>query len=548
VGAGFQSWLDRFFATYYRHRPVNATFIGNHDHDHRLPELSDEGVSALSSDADALGVELQALSGEELSLVEELDSQLARGFLEIQKWELDSGHFHRLNPATYTGEAIFGVVSLLLRDFAPLAERLESARARLAAVPRLLDEGRRNVASAPRAWSERALRECAGAHALLDDDLLHVPGAGKLEDEASLARSAFDRYQEHVARLPDSPRYGCGEEAFELLLRRGHFLDWSALEIAERAHEALRRSKEELEAGARRLGFDGWEGARARLEEIHPSRDDYYGRFGKLRDESRRLASERGLLTWPDYPLDFVPQPAWARKAAPLLYFLFYRSPAPLDAATRVDYLVPPIDPELAEEEAELRLRATNESVIKLNHVVHHGGIGHHVQNWHAFRASSRIGRVAAVDCASRIAFFCGGTMAEGWASYATDLMDEAGFLAPIESLAEENTRERMAARAIVDVKLHHGEMSFDDAERFYRERARMTESAARAEVTKNGMFPGAALVYFVGSSLIHELRRETSARLGERFDLRRFHDELLAHGSIPVSMIARSMSARSRA
>ena len=73
--------------------------------------------------------------------------------------------------------------------------------------------------------------------------------------------------------------------------------------------------------------------------------------------------------------------------------------------------------------DTEELLQATNDSVIKLNHVIHHGSIGHHVQNWHAFRSASRIGQVAAVDCASRIAMFCGGTMAEGWACYATDLM-----------------------------------------------------------------------------------------------------------------------------
>src|SRR5947207_8706216 len=96
------------------------------------------------------------------------------------------------------------------------------------------------------------------------------------------------------------------------------------------------------------------------------------------------------------------------------------------------------------------RLRATNDSVIKLNHVVHHGAIGHHVQNWYAFRAASRIGQVAAADCASRIALFCGGTMAEGWACYATDLMDEFGFLTPLEQYSQFHSRLRMAARALV--------------------------------------------------------------------------------------------------
>ena len=46
-------------------------------------------------------------------------------------------------------------------------------------------------------------------------------------------------------------------------------------------------------------------------------------------------------------------------------------------------------------------LRATNDSVIKLNHVVHHGALGHHVQNWYAYRGASRIGMRRAVTCSA---------------------------------------------------------------------------------------------------------------------------------------------------
>jgi len=178
--------------------------------------------------------------------------------------------------------------------------------------------------------------------------------------------------------------------------------------------------------------------------------------------------------------------------------------------------------------------------VIKLNHVVHHGALGHHVQNWHAFRAESRIGRMAGVDCASRIAMFCAGTMAEGWACYATELMDEVGFLTPLESFAERHTRLRMAARALVDVRLHTGRLSLDQAAAFYHERAGMAPAAARSEAVKNSMFPGTALMYLMGTDTIRQLRNELSARLD--FQLAAFHDRLLFYGSVPAALIAECM------
>src|SRR5262249_53894344 len=157
---------------------------------------------------------------------------------------------------------------------------------------------------------------------------------------------------------------------------------------------------------------------------------------------------------------------------APHLYFLAYHAPAPLDDLSETEYLVAPIEPEMPPAERTRRLRAANDSVIKLNHVVHHGALGHHVQNWYAARASSRIGRIAAVDCASRIALPCGMTMAEGWACYATELAAEVGFLSPREVFAVRHGRLRMAARAVADVRLHQGRWTLDETVAFYRDRA----------------------------------------------------------------------------
>jgi hypothetical protein len=338
--------------------------------------------------------------------------------------------------------------------------------------------------------------------------------------------------------------YACGPEALELYIRRGHFLEQSAEEIAGYARGVMAECRAQLEAGASAFGAGDWREALAGLADLHPSAEEYYESYGAMWAACRALAEERQLLTWPDYPIRYVPQPAWAREAAPKLYFLFYRAPAAFDRIEVMDYLVTPIEPGMPAEQRERLLRATNDSVIKLNHVVHHGSIGHHVQNWHAYRAASRVARVAAVDCASRIAMFCGGTMAEGWACYATDLMDEAGFLTPLESFSQHYARLRMAARALVDVELHSGRMSLEQAAAVYRDEVGMAPEAAHGEAVKNSMFPGAALIYLIGTDRIHQLRGELAAREGAGFSLRSFHDRFLSYGSIPVSLIARAMLA----
>lgn len=161
-------WMDSFFASYYRHRPVNATFVGVHDFDDRLPDLSDEGVGDAVADARDL-LKRSERASRALTKSERIDLELGRGFLKIQEWEYGSEHFQRGNPSLYTGEAVFGVIGLFLDGDANVAERVEAATARMHAVRDFLARARANVRRAPSSWTERAIRECDGALTLFTD-------------------------------------------------------------------------------------------------------------------------------------------------------------------------------------------------------------------------------------------------------------------------------------------------------------------------------------------------------------------------------------------
>lgn len=542
--------MDAFFASYYARRPVNATFIGVHDRDHELPDFSDHGAGDTLSEMRRFLDDIRSVRGEvgrdrygAPSGAEDLDLRLAEGFLRTQVWEFESRHFHRGNPSLYVGEAIFGVMSLFLTEFAPLIERVAAATERMEAVPRLMAQGIENVRRAPDAWARRAIRECRGALAFLEEGIEYLPMASNdagFREAAGRAAEAFRKFQRYLdTELGPAPleSVSCGEEALDLYLREGHFLEQSAADLAAYAESEV------AEAGARLdAALSDRPEALSGLADLYPPVERYYARYQEVWDAVRARAEQTGLLTWPDFPIRYVPRPQWAREAAPDLYFLFYRSPAAFNRPEVHHYLVTPIEEDMPADRQTEFLRANNDSVIKLNHVIHHGSIGHHVQNWHAFRSPSRVGRIAAVDCASRIAMFCGGTMAEGWACYATDLMSEFGALTELEQLAELQSRKRMCARTVVDVRLHQGRFDLQEAAAYYRANAGMSEAAAESEAVKNSMFPGAAVMYLVGTDAIHALRKELARRDGPAFSLRSFHDEFLSYGSVPVSLIAEEM------
>jgi len=542
------SWMDAFFASYYEHRPVNATFIGMHDMDGRLPDFSEQGLGDTLADARSL-LSRSDDAHESRTALETIDRRLARGFLKIQDWELSSAHFHRGNPSLYTGEAIFGILGLFLTDFAPLAQRVDAATSRMNAVPDLLAKARANVRRSPTDWTQRAIRECDGALALFTDGIAalvagHAINSRHFTDAATNAAEAFANHRAYLEAelLPrTSDQYACGAEALARYLQNGHFLEQSAEEIVRYAENEMAEAEAYLTAHAPDFGASTVSEVLAGLADSHPQATDYEASYLAAWEEVRRISEKNELLTWPDFPIRYVPRPQWTEKAAPYLCFLFYRSPAAFNRPDVHDYLIAP----LPEAERTAFLRSNNHGVIKLNHVVHHGGIGHHVQNWHAFRAQSRVGQIAAVDCAFRIAMFCGGTMAEGWACYATDLAAEFSALTPREEYAEVHSRVRMAARALVDIRLHLGELTLQDAADYYEARAGMSSAAARGEAVKNSMFPGAAIMYLMGTDAIHGLRRDMMQREGADFELCRFHDTFLSYGSIPVSLIAEDMKTK---
>lgn len=576
----FDAWSRTALADHLRRHPVDATFIGVHDHDHRLPDVSPDGLSAtldsmrshLSADDDTAAVDRDATAGG--SLVD-LDRRLVRGFLASRIWEYESGHVSA-NPSVHVGDAVFGLMGPLLTRFGPMGEQLDSVAARLAEIPRFFagarellapdaeaapvwrpgDEGGPVHGSAvPAAWTRRAIRECAAGVRFVEEGLEHVeadagPSAwpASLRSDAADAFRSFGHFLERDVLPSGSDDVACGPEAFEMYLRDGHFLTRSADDIVAYARDEMLRTRSWLESAAPGYGAATPEEVMVGLADFHPTADGYLTRYGDTWEAMRAVANERELVTWPDFPIEYVERPGWAREAAPDLYFLSYRSPPALHRPGTHHYQLAALDPSASPDDQRAFLRANNDSVIKLNHVVHHGGIGHHVQNWHAFRSRSLVGRIAAVDCASRIAMFCGGTMAEGWSCYATDLMAEAGGCTDSEQYAAHAGRVRMCARAIADVELHRRRMSLAEAAAFYEREAGMSSAAAEGEAVKNSMFPGAALMYLVGTDMIHELRRDLLAALGDAFELRSFHDAFLSYGSVPVALVADEMRRRARA
>ena len=346
AAAGMTADLSAFFESYYRLRPVNATFTGIHDYDDRLPDWSPVSLESALDEMHALRQSLaDAAEPPPASLhdVGARDRALACAFLDIQIAEVDSRHFQRGNPSLAAGEAIFGVIGLMTRPFAPAAARVEAATSRLAAIPAFLAGARRSFSGPiPLHWREKTIKECEGANRLFE---LGVPRWLKNEaTAASAAERAARRRARGPGRVPRFPpmagkragrvqsEYGCGAELFDLLLARGHWSSRRRSDLAAEARAALDEALARLHEQAAPAG--GWSAVQARLAEVHPPADAYLSTYQRLWDACRQRATELDLVTWPDFPIRYVADPrADARcGAVPVLPLLplagALRSPA----------------------------------------------------------------------------------------------------------------------------------------------------------------------------------------------------------------------------
>jgi uncharacterized protein (DUF885 family) len=160
--------------------------------------------------------------------------------------------------------------------------------------------------------------------------------------------------------------------------------------------------------------------------------------------------------------------------------------------------------------------------------VAHEGYPGHHLQLSTAGRIASAVRR-----------YYCTPVFVEGWAFYCEQLMAEEGFYVdPRSRVLQLKDQLWRACRVVIDVGIHTRGMSLDDAAAMLHEVARIEVPSARGEVLRYSRSPTQPLSYAVGKREILKLREDCRRKQGAAFRLRRFHDDLLGFGSIPIGLI----------
>lgn len=127
----------------------------------------------------------------------------------------------------------------------------------------------------------------------------------------------------------------------------------------------------------------------------------------------------------------------------------------------------------------------------------------------------------------------------EGWALYCEYLGQEMGmYTTPYERFGYLTYQMWRAARLVIDTGVHHEGWTREQAQAYLRDNAALSEHEITTEVDRYIAWPGQALSYYLGQVEILKLRRKAESALGEKFDIRAFHDAVLSLGSVPLPVL----------
>jgi uncharacterized protein (DUF885 family) len=541
-------WLDDTART----RPVAATGRGDHRFDSEIDDMSADGRAARAAVRAEAAAALAAIDRTALSRDNQVDAVMLADRLEGEAFADETLQTWAWDPLGYSDLAGGSLYSLMAREFAPLPERLAAAASRMEALPDLLAQARQALAPerVPLIYAETYSAQNSGAADIIDNlILIHFETLGpsdrtRLNTAAAIAKAALSDHQAWIdAELVPNARgdFRLGPANYARKLRYSIDSPAAPEEILSRARADLERVTGEMTDIARGL-LSAQPGASplpetlspdhrreaiaAALEIAYADRSPRERLFDDVRvtlEDATNFAREKNLLTLPDAPVKVIEMPKFQQGVA----VAYCDSPGPLDRQLDTFYAVSPIPSSWTTEQTDSFLREyKTRSLYELT--VHEAMPGHYVQLWHANKHPGLLRAVLG-----------SGPFIEGWACYAQDMMIEAGHGGgdPLRRLINLKWALRVISNAILDQGVHVEGWDRDEAMRFMTQDAFQEEREAAGKWTRARLSSGQLATYYVGWSDHWALRREAEARLGSDFSLRRYHDDVLSHGSPPVRL-----------
>ncbi len=546
-------WLDGWLAL----NPVNATQVGDHRFDDQLDQLDAAGRQRVVDFSKAMLGELDAIDVDALSRENQVDAAILRNQLQGDVWNIETYQGWAWDPQVYTGLAGGAIYNLMARDFAPMPQRLKSATARMEQIPALFAQMRANLdpARVPLIHAQTVARQNGGVLDLVDQFI--TPNAGQLQgaDRARLdaavatLRKAVAEQQAWLDKtlVPNAKGdFRIGAKLYDQKLQFALMSSLSRAQIKQRAEAEMTRVRGEMYDIARQVLKDrpnappmpevptddqrqkAIEAALDLAYADRPARDQVVPAAKAALAKATGFVRAHDLVTVPDDPVKVILMPEFQRGVA----VAYCDSPGPLDKGLDTYFAISPIPDDWTQAQTDSFLREYNSRMIQLL-AIHEAMPGHYLEGAHSARFPSTLRAVLR-----------SGLFAEGWAVYTERMMTDAGYADgdPLFKLVQRKFYLRTIANAILDQGVHVDGWSREQAMRLMTHDAFQQESEAAGKWVRAQLSSAQLPTYFVGAQEQFDTRKAVQEKLGDRFDLKAYHDKVLSYGAPPVRFVRELM------
>jgi uncharacterized protein (DUF885 family) len=602
VTAEFTALRDRCFVRHLELNPVTSTYLGGSGYSPQLRlangRLRDYSAAALADELRFYAEVRQALSGIDASRLPDMlriDAGLVQAQIAFLLRETGERKYYERAVDTYVAEPFRGV-DWQIQQMQDLSAGLLGSEdewalvaSRVEGIPRYLDVAQANLASGKRSGNlpDRRMVQLDGIQgaranaAYFRTTLPELAGSyigarpfgasllARLRAAGDAAARSWDDFGAFLGQTFDVTervdRFAAGQAEYEWRVREvlrdprsaAELYDYGAEQVAFYTGQIVEAARTiAAEAGLNLpFGTDSEKTASTRAVMAHLSKDspasdeDLFDWYRGAADRAVAYGRAQSLFEIPaEYRLDIVPTPPVLQSSIDAAY---YPAPPFMKSGVGRFYLTP-----TGNDKAKLAL---NNRASVADTAVHEGFPGH---DWHYKYMTQHAAGISnirwltpgAVEDSSSM--WSDSMASEGWALYAEELMAEPapgrphGFYSAGEHFYELQGQLLRAVRVRVDVGLHTGRMSFDQATEYFVDRVSFYPGAcglagrdktaaavcdqAEHAIYRYSKWPTQAITYNLGKNTILSLREAERKQLGARFSARRFHERFMGMGTVP--------------
>ncbi|MDZ4852259.1 MAG: DUF885 domain-containing protein [Pirellulaceae bacterium] len=542
----FKAHLDETFQL----RPLDATMLGDHRFDHLLDDISEVARRGwLENSRQQLVALEQSIDSGKLSRSGQIDFEIFRDELVRRVWLTEHTRPFEEDPRVYGGYINDSIYSLLTQSTLPREENIKNAISRMAEIPRIVATAKITLDNPPRSVLETAIGQNKGSIGFYEKGVFELvgdtPQHEKLRQATLPVIETLKDYQTFLESdlLPRANGdWRLGKSKFAAKLELVLDLNRTADQLLNDAEGEFVRVQGELYVIARQLWSryfpklilppDDERGRRETIAMVTKAVSQEHGQPAALIGDARATVKgiqafirQQDILRLPASDRCQVIEMPEFRRGNSLAYL---ESALPLDPNGDSFYAVSPPPSVWDASRVKSFLEEYNRHMLQIL-TIHEAYPGHYVQLEYSNRSPSLIRRVLQ-----------SGVFVEGWAVYTEQMMLDQGYgegSLPLR-LNQLKFYLRAVANTILDYKMHCTEMSDQEALAFLTQEAYQSEGEARLKIIRAKQSSVQLSTYFAGRMAHYRLRQQIQREQTEAFDLGRYHEAVLDHGSVPVKFL----------